>query len=200
MRAELFPYVQWTWGITGVVWLAAALATKRSVRKQSGSSRIVHVAMMVLGFGLVFSDPLAVGPLAWRLLPAWPPIAWTGLALTVSGCAFAIWARLLLGRNWSGTVTVKEDHQLMRTGPYAIVRHPIYSGGLLALLGAALVLDELRGFAGLAVTFVGWSMKLRLEEAFMIEQFGDEYARYQREVGALIPFVRQNPPWQKNRN
>ena len=190
VHASVFAFIQWTWGVTGIVWLAAALATKRSVRKQSGSSRTVHVIMMVLGFGLIFGDPLAVGPLAWRLLPAWPPIAWTGLALTVIGCAFAIWARLLLGRNWSGTVTVKEDHQLMRTGPYAIVRHPIYSGGLLALFGTALVLGELRGFAGLALTFVGWSMKLRIEEAFMLEQFGAEYARYQREVGALIPFVR----------
>jgi protein-S-isoprenylcysteine O-methyltransferase Ste14 len=190
MHTDLFPYVQWTWGVTGIVWLAAALATKRSVRKQSGGSRIVHLALMVLGFGLIFADPLAIGPLAWRLLPAWPPIAWTGLALTVIGCGFAIWARLLLGRNWSGTVTVKEDHQLMRTGPYAIVRHPIYSGGLLALLGTALVLGELRGFAGLVLTFVGWSMKLRLEEAFMVERFGDEYVRYRREVGALIPFVR----------
>lgn len=124
MHASVFAFIQWTWGITGIVWLAAALASKRSVRKQSAGSRIVHVAMMVLGFGLIFGDPLAVGPLAWRLLPAWPPIAWASLALTVIGCAFAIWARLLLGRNWSGTVTVKEDHQLMRTGPYAIVATP----------------------------------------------------------------------------
>jgi protein-S-isoprenylcysteine O-methyltransferase Ste14 len=130
-----------------------------------------------------------VGPLAWRLLPAWPAIAWTGLALTVIGCAFAIWARLSLGRNWSGTVTVKEGHQLMRRGPYAVVRHPIYSGGLLALLGTALVVGELRGLLGVALAFLGWGTKLRLEEAFMSEQFGAEYTRYRREVKALIPFV-----------
>jgi protein-S-isoprenylcysteine O-methyltransferase Ste14 len=189
MHPNLFPYVKWTWGITGIVWLAAALASKRAVRGQSGSSRIVHLAIMMLGFGLLFSDRLAVGPLAWRFLPAWSPIAWAGLAFTVAGCAFAIWARLSLGRNWSGTVTVKENHELMRTGPYAIVRHPIYSGGLLGLLGTALVAGELRGLLGVALAFLGWGMKLRIEEAFMTEQFGADYTRYRREVRALIPFV-----------
>ena len=190
MRPDLFPYIQWTWAIVGIVWLAAALVSKRAVRRQSVSSRIVHVAIMVPGFGLLFSDRLAVGPLAWRFVPAWPSVAWTGLALSVAGCAFAIWARLCLGRNWSGTVTVKENHELMRTGPYAIVRHPIYSGGLLGLLGAALVVGEIRGLLGVALVLLGWGMKLRIEEAFMIEQFGAEYTRYQREVRALIPFVR----------
>jgi protein-S-isoprenylcysteine O-methyltransferase len=114
-------------------------------------------------------------------------IAWTGLALTAAGCAFAIWARLLLGGNWSSSVTVKQDH--IRRGPYAIVRHPIYSGFLLGLLGTALALGELRGIAGLALASIGWHMKSRREEAFMTAEFGAEYTRYQCEVKALIPFV-----------
>ena len=174
---------------TGIIWLAGSLVSKRAVRRQTGSSRLVQIAIVTLGFGLVFSGRFAIGPLAWRFVPLSPPIAWAGLVLTGIGCAFAVWARLYLGRNWSGTVTVKENHELIRSGPYAIVRHPIYSGGLLALFGTALAVGELRGLIGVALTLVGWRMKLRLEEAFMAGQFGAAYTRYQREVKALIPFV-----------
>jgi protein-S-isoprenylcysteine O-methyltransferase len=95
----------------------------------------------------------------------------------------------MLGGNGSATVTVKPDHRLIRQGPYTIVRHPIYTGFLLGLLGTALALGELRGIVGLALAFIGWRMKSRLEEAFMAAQFGAEYTEYQREVKALIPFV-----------
>jgi len=117
----------------------------------------------------------------------WAALA--GLALTVIGVAVAIWARLILGTNWSAVVTIKQDHEIIRRGPYSIVRHPIYSGGLLALLGTAIAFGELRGLIGLALIFIAWWMKSRLEESFMEEQFGAAYARYRRDVKGLIPFV-----------
>jgi protein-S-isoprenylcysteine O-methyltransferase Ste14 len=86
-------------------------------------------------------------------------------------------------------VTIKQNHQLIRQGPYAIVRHPIYSGFLLGMLGTALALGEWRGLAGLALAFIGWGTKSRMEENFMAGQFGSAYIEYQREVKALIPFV-----------
>jgi protein-S-isoprenylcysteine O-methyltransferase Ste14 len=97
--------------------------------------------------------------------------------------------RALLGSNWSATVTVKQHHELIRRGPYAIVRHPIYSGFLLGVLGTALALGEVRGLVALALAFAGWYLKARNEEQFLVEQFGDAYVGYRRNVKQLIPFV-----------
>jgi protein-S-isoprenylcysteine O-methyltransferase Ste14 len=95
----------------------------------------------------------------------------------------------LIGRNWSSNVTVKEDHQLMRTGPYALVRHPIFAGLLLGMLGTALQAGEVRGLIGMALATIAWRTKLIMEEQFMTEQFGAEYASYKRDVKALVPFI-----------
>jgi len=190
------PYrsATWIWVAVGVVWLVSAWATKRSVRRESGLTRLAHIAIQTAGFLLLFPSlsarlPLPVGPLARRFLPDAPAIAWAGTALTAAGCAFAIWARLMLGANWSGRVTLKQDHQLIERGPYAIVRHPIYSGFLAGMLGTAIALGEWRGLAGLALAFLGWWTKSRTEEAFLAEHFGAGYASYRRRVKALIPFV-----------
>ena len=102
---------------------------------------------------------------------------------------FAIWARNVLGRNWSGIVTLKQDHELIRTGPYRYVRHPIYTGLLIAFAGSAIARGEWRGLLALAIAFVALWRKLKLEEQWMIETFGDAYRRYRDEVRALIPFV-----------
>jgi protein-S-isoprenylcysteine O-methyltransferase Ste14 len=103
--------------------------------------------------------------------------------------AFAIWARFYLGRNWSGTVTVKQDHKLIRTGPYAVVRHPIYAGFGLAILGTAIAIGEVRGLAATVTALIGMALKSRLEEEFMTEQFGAEYVQYKKDVKAMIPFI-----------
>jgi hypothetical protein len=96
----------------------------------------------------------------------------------------------LLGQNWSGAVTIKVDHQLIRTGPYAWVRHPIYSGFLLAMLGTALTRGELRGLIGIALLWPAFSVKRRMEESFMRKTFGQEYDSYTQSTGALIPRLR----------
>jgi protein-S-isoprenylcysteine O-methyltransferase Ste14 len=146
--------------------------------------------------------PLAVGgallawphprwnALAWRL---WPPSInsyWIGVALVIPGLAFAIWARVHIGSNWSGTVTVKEDHQLIRSGPYAWVRHPIYTGLITALLGTTVASGTVHAAIGLAIIVVSFVRKLRIEEEFMRATFPGEYERYSALVPALIPFVR----------
>jgi len=112
-----------------------------------------------------------------------------GVALTAMGIAFSIAARAWLDGNWSGTVTLKQGHELIRNGPYALVRHPIYTGMLLALFGTALVIDRWRALIGFAILVAGLLYKMRVEERFMAEQFGDVYARYRAEVPALIPFL-----------
>jgi protein-S-isoprenylcysteine O-methyltransferase Ste14 len=127
--------------------------------------------------------------LSWRFVPKGQTSLYIGLALTILGLAFSVWARVSLGRNFSGMVTVTEDHQLQRTGAYGIVRHPIYSGFMLATLGTAIAFGAVRGLVSFALIVLAWGYKSRIEEKLMIEQFGGEYERYQREVKALIPLI-----------
>jgi len=184
------PKAVWiAWMAVGVLWLITTLNTKPAVRVQSLRSRIIHVCFLVIAFFLLFNKNLALGPLAWRLVPASPLVSYIGFGLTLLGIFFMVWARLFIGRNWSSWVTVKQDHRLICTGPYSIVRHPIYSGMLLGLFGTAIVTGELRCLIGLALAVIGLRQKSLIEEHFMTEQFGAEYDGYKRDVKALIPFV-----------
>jgi protein-S-isoprenylcysteine O-methyltransferase Ste14 len=172
-----------------VIWLIAAPRTKRTARTQSGASRLLQGGLASVGAVLLFASDVSISELRLRIFPDSAALAYTGAALTFAGIAFAVWARFVIGRNWSGTVTIKQDHELIRGGPYAWVRHPIYSGVLLAIVGTALAVDELRGLIAIVLVSVAFGLKSRTEETFMLQQFGDQYRRYQQEVKALIPFV-----------
>jgi protein-S-isoprenylcysteine O-methyltransferase Ste14 len=113
--------------------------------------------------------------------------AGTGLAFTVAGLCFAVWARMHLGKYWSGRITLKENHRIIQTGPYAWVRHPIYSGLILALFGTAITLGTIPAFAGFAFMLISFVRKLKIEETWLRSQFGAEYEAYQNRVKALIP-------------
>jgi protein-S-isoprenylcysteine O-methyltransferase len=175
--------------LVGVYWLASALRSKPVARREKSLSRLFHLVLMTVAFALLFSGSARVWILGERLFPEDRWLSWAGLGITVAGCAFAVWARALLGANWSATVTVKQCHELVCRGPYALVRHPIYSGFLLGVLGTALALGEVRGLMALALAFVGWYTKACTEEQFLVEQFGDAYVGYRRKVKQLIPFV-----------
>jgi protein-S-isoprenylcysteine O-methyltransferase Ste14 len=175
------------WIVIGVVWAIGSFANKRTRRDENSAGRMVHLAGTGLAGYLLLERPGTFGFFNERFVPDLPSIAWAGVCLTWVGAAFAIWARLTLGRNWSASVTMKEDHQLVRRGPYAIVRHPIYSGALLAILGTALAIGEWRCLAAFVLALAAWKRKSLTEETFMLELFGDEYRRYRREVSALIP-------------
>jgi protein-S-isoprenylcysteine O-methyltransferase Ste14 len=125
--------------------------------------------------------------LAGRLWPRSLTAYWIGLALLCAGLAFAVWARVELGRNWSGAVTVKEGHELIRSGPYAYVRHPIYSGLIAALIGTAVTVGTERALLGVLIIVIAFVRKLRTEERFMRETFPGEYERYSAAVPALVP-------------
>jgi protein-S-isoprenylcysteine O-methyltransferase Ste14 len=172
-----------------VLWTVAALVQKRTVRRDSTSSRLVQLSLAAVAFMLLASPRLNSGLLATPFVPGNIFFSFLGLSLTILGFAFAIWARVFLGGNWSAAVTVKKDHKLVRNGPYALVRHPIYSGALLALLGTAIVFHGIRGLLAFAVALLALGMKSRREEAFMTEQFGAEYMEYRQKAKALIPFV-----------
>src|SRR5260370_42506110 len=178
------------WLALGLVWPVGRVTAKRTRRTQSSISRARHLTLEASDFFLIFGRITWPSWLEWRFVSEQSMAArWIGLALTAAGIAFAIAARSWIGRNWSGRVTIKEQHQLIQNGPYAIVRHPIYSGFLLALLGTGLVHGEIRSLIGLAVAALGWIFKLRTEEAFLSQQFGPANPNYKHRLKSLVPFV-----------
>lgn len=179
------------WDALLIVWAVASMTSKPTVRQQGPQSRFFQIAIQVVGLWMIFGSPvwLRGTALADRLFPADSGIAVCGLSLTLAGMLFCGWARWTIGRNWSGTVTLKQDHELIRNGPYRVVRHPIYTGLIFAALGTAIVFLRAECLAGVLLIALGFWLKLRVEEQFMLEQFGEEYARYRNRVRALIPFV-----------
>ncbi len=177
------------WSAWALFWLVSALTAKPTRRREPIGSRLSHVLPLLLGAYLIVGPGERLPRLSAPLLPDVSARYWLALALVALGLGFTVWARLHLGRNWSGTVTQKEGHELIRSGPYAYVRHPIYTGLLAALLGSAIAVGELRGFLGLAIVLGAFWRKLRIEEGFMRELFPGQYERYMDEVPALLPFT-----------
>ena len=170
-------------------WMVAAANVKAVRRREPFATRFGHIALSVLAAALLAFPDRRLTWLDQRFLPPTMIAYWLGLIMLAVGIAFAMWARHDLGRNWSGTVTVKQDHELIRSGPYRLVRHPIYTGLLLAILGTAVAFGEWRGLLAFGLLTGSLLLKLRIEERFMGESFPDEYARYRAEVPALIPFI-----------
>jgi protein-S-isoprenylcysteine O-methyltransferase Ste14 len=187
--ADLRNWIYGAWIAALAFWALASIASKRTVRAQSQASELGQGALAGSGFVVLFNRQIALGPLDWRVLPDSVVFTYSGLALTIAGLSFMAWSRVALGRNWSASVTIKQDHALVRSGPYAIVRHPLYSGVLFAMFGTAIFFGQIRGFVAICLTFGGWWLKSRTEEEFMVQQFGAAYRRYQEQVKALIPYI-----------
>lgn len=177
------------WVVWSTYWLAMSLRAKAVARKEPVVSRLLHVAPLAFAVWLVWVSQTGIGWLDAFIVQRQEWMFWAGAALTAAGLAFSVAARVTIGGNWSGIVTVKEGHELVSSGPYALVRHPIYTGLLLAFAGTALAWDEWRGVVAVLVVFAAFWRKLRVEERYMTEQFGERYTQYRRRVAALIPYL-----------
>lgn len=178
------------WLAYGGVWLLSAFRLKPIARVSDSRSRMWELLILVCAAELLFGQAPRLAPLDARWLPALPQLVGLGVTLTAAGAVFSIVARLYLGQNWSATATIKEDHELIRRGPYGLVRHPIYTGTLIAALGTAMALGEIRNVLALPLAVVGFWLKARSEERLLMSNFGDRYAAYRSEVrGAIIPYV-----------
>lgn len=180
------------WLIFTAYWAIAAIGVKRDIRRHAWLGAIASRLLMALCVLLLARSP-ALGHLSryrrsLRSVPAHPIIALSGVVLCALGIALAIWARWHLGRNWSAVPTLKAGHELVTTGPYAHVRHPIYTGILTALLGSALTLGvgALIAFVGCCIVFL-W--RVQVEERLMQQQFPHAYPAYRARTKALIPFI-----------
>ena len=177
------------WGTLAVVWIAGAFSTKSTARSASYASRIVLLVPLLSVWLLVITHVIRTDWLAVHLWPHTPAIQLLGLALTILGCFFAVWARFTLGSNWSGLPAVRHEHELIVKGPYTLVRHPIYTGILLALAGSAISNGATGWMMSWFLVLVSFAVKIRQEEQLMMETFPQNYPAYRRRVKALIPGV-----------
>jgi protein-S-isoprenylcysteine O-methyltransferase Ste14 len=175
------------WIVFGGYWLVGALKTRRTVSQESFASRYGVLALEILGFVLLFGDIAEESVLDRHILPRTFALSVTGVVLTWIGIALALWARWHLGQYWSARVTVKEGHQLIRTGPYVYFRHPIYSELILAAIGGALAIDRWRCVVGVGLIIAGYCIKARKEESMLTAQFGEAFAEHCRHTGFLLP-------------
>jgi protein-S-isoprenylcysteine O-methyltransferase Ste14 len=188
VKTQFTIIAYWSWLALSLVWLPGYFTSKRPSAVPSPALQIPASALFVVCFVLLFNPGMR--GLSTRLTPQTGLLGITGLVLDLAGVAFAIWARLTLGRNWSGmVVTVKERHELVQTGPYAIVRHPIYAGLLLAIAGTALTLGTLAGYLGVIAGLVAAMIRVSIEERLMADRFGDAHQAYRQRTRKLVPFV-----------
>jgi protein-S-isoprenylcysteine O-methyltransferase Ste14 len=172
------------------IWMILAVRNKPTQSREGVSSRLSYTVLTVAAFFLMFSHDV---PRSWLRITFFSASHGTrslAIAVTAAGLGFALWARAYLGTNWSGTVTVKVGHQLVRTGPYRWVRHPIYCGMVLAMFGTALERNQVRGLVAVVLLYAGFKLKSRIEERAMSSTFGAEYAEYSRSTGAILPRLR----------
>ena len=174
------------WGGWLLYWLVSARGNKPTVTRRSRRWLVVLLAVAGVGWFVLRQ----LGDYGSRqLVPAGPLWQYIGLAITAAGLGFSIWARRALGTNWSGMPDIKKDHELIQRGPYGLVRHPIYTGLLVAIFGSCLADGRVGSFAVFGTIVIMLIVKLKTEETLMLRQFPAQYRDYQRRVKALIPFI-----------
>jgi protein-S-isoprenylcysteine O-methyltransferase Ste14 len=178
-------WAAYAWMGLGLVWLTARIGIKRAKKRETFAEFVLHALPVLLGFWLLFGKSDNWGWLNNRVLPAIGAIWMAGLALTALG--ISIWARLTLGRNWSSAVTLKQDHELIRKGLYRWIRHPIYTGILLGMIGTAMIRGHLRGWIGMASVAATFYFKARREERFLRQEFGAGFEEHARRTGMFLP-------------
>ena len=189
MPAPYWIIISVCWVVFWVYWSFGAPRRCPSQRKVARTFTVLNTGLLYLGFILVLLGRSVAGSLGLHFVSPTIPIDVTGTVFAIIGVAFAIWSRQSLKHNWSGEVAITEGQQLIRSGPYAIVRHPIYAGMLLALLGTTLVASTVGSLIGFFLAIISLWQKADTEEQFLRVEFGEQYAKYQREVKFLIPYI-----------
>jgi protein-S-isoprenylcysteine O-methyltransferase Ste14 len=187
--ATLFPIATCLWVVFFLYWAISALRSKAAKKTESGAERLQRMVPLAVAYLLLFYRATSFGWLGKRFVTDSSPPAVIGVSLTAAGVAFAIWARWHLGANWSAIVSIREQHELIRSGPYRRVRHPIYTGMLLAMAGTALVLGEVRGLLAFAITLFAFYWKARKEEAWLTREFGEKFNAHAQRTGMFLPRI-----------
>jgi protein-S-isoprenylcysteine O-methyltransferase Ste14 len=182
--------IEWAgrlWVVLMLVWVVLMFGMKRAKKRERWNERLGYLLLLLTGSWLIFGTRSNWTTLNFRVLP-YERVVWgIGLAMTTIGVGIAIWARLSLGANWSGTVTLKNQHELIRSGLYRWVRHPIYTGIALGMFGSAIIRGYLIGLIGAGMVLLGFFIKARREESFLHEEFGVGFEEHARQTGMFLP-------------
>ncbi len=184
-------FIAGCWILLFAYWLISAFFTKKAVEREFSAGGLAYRVLMILALFLLidFDFQYPVYPLTIQVLPSSMLSGIIGCIVCALGLALAIWARVTIAGNWSADVTFKENHELIQRGPYAFVRHPIYTAFLMMYLGSMIVIGHLGGLLGIFVLFVSFLIKLRQEEQLMLKHFHHQYEEYMKRVKALIPYL-----------
>lgn len=177
------------WAAFYAYWWYAGRHVKGTTEAETTQSSLGHISLMIAAYGLALATFIPLGLLDKRFLADNPFVFWLGISIETVGIASAVWARVHLGEYWSGRVALKEGHRLIRSGPYAVVRNPVYTGLCLGMLGTAVALGEWRGLLAFGLLLVAAWVKITVEELYLAKQFGLEYEQYRRDVKSLVPFI-----------
>ena len=177
------------WFAFVVLWILASFSTKKTVYSESLAQRFLLQIVIAAGVVILVNAPREPSPLNVFFIPQSVAVAFASAAICVCGLAFTAWARLTLGRNWSARVTLKADHELIQRGPYALVRHPIYTGIFAMALGSVLLIGRVGALVGYLLFIIGFVIKAGREEALMMQQFPEQYADYRRRTRRVVPFI-----------
>ena len=178
------------WLVLIVIWIFQSFGNKRTAIVTHKGEQVVVFILMSIGFGLMFNQRVLPWGLSTFLFHPEAQSALLGDVFALSGVAFAIWARITLGKNWSGAaVTIKKDHQLIESGPYAYVRHPIYGGFLTAVIGTAFTIGTVASFLSPIFLLAVFALRIKREEEMLTRKFPNEYPSYITRTKALIPYL-----------
>jgi protein-S-isoprenylcysteine O-methyltransferase Ste14 len=185
--AQLLRLIGYIWAVFGIYWVAAGLKGQAAQTQEAPYYRLTRLGILAFTFALLFSQRTAIGILGHRFVFESRVLSYLAFSLALIGLAVAIWARVHLGQYWSDKVVLKVDHQLIRSGPYAYMRHPIYSGVLLGVAGTALLLGEWRGVLAFAILLCNYVIKARREEAILAARFEGQFQQHIKSTGFLFP-------------
>ena len=175
----------WLWNALCIVWLVLWFGSKRAKKLETRWQRLQHLVPVVASFALLFGKGWKIqGP---RVIPSNSVILWAGVLVTALGMGISVWARLSLGANWSGMVTLKQDHELVRKGLYRWIRHPIYTGILLGFIGTAIIRGNYGAGVGFVILLLSFYFKARREENFLRQEFGEGFEEHLRRTGMFLP-------------
>ena len=179
--------IRWAWIVFGLYWLVSAFGQKKTKRSESRLSRLSYTLPLFLAVALLALPKAHRNWLGYPFIPINPTTEWIGASVTLAGLLLAVWARRSLGRNWSAMVTLKEGHELIGSGPYRRIRHPIYTGILLAFLGTAIAIGRVGGLIAFAIECASFWTKARREEAFLAQEFGAQFEAHRKRTGMFLP-------------
>lgn len=184
--------VSYIWSIFWIYWILAAIKTRSNVKKESSGQmkieRSVHIILVIIAYVITFFQ--FKNTFLWnRIIPNYGYAQYIGITILVLSLLFAIWARIVLGRNWSGAIQKVEGQRLVCSGPYKYIRNPIYTAMVCGFFGTFITFRSLTSFIGFCIILITYIIKINREQRFLIIEFGDEYEKYIKGSWALIPYI-----------